>query len=131
MYSITLDHPVDVDSHKYTSLTMRRPKVRDLKVARKVEGDALDQDSALYANLCEVSLKVIDELDPVDFEKLDKKYEEMIPERPQPSELRMAMGVIAREYGQPFSEIENLEVDEFVDYLRDILHEKSRTKEGK
>jgi len=128
MYSITLDHPVDVDSHKYTSLTMRRPKVRDLKVARKVEGDALDQDSALYANLCEVSLKVIDELDPVDF---DKKYEEMIPERPQPSELRMAMGVIAREYGQPFSEIENLEVDEFVDYLRDILHEKSRTKEGK
>ena len=131
MHSITLDHPVKVDSHNYTLLTMRRPKVRDLKVARKVEGDALDQDSVLYANLCEVDPKVIDELDPVDFKKLDKKYEEMVPDPPQPSELRMAMGVIAREYGQPFSEIENLEIDDFVDYLRDLRDEKIKAREGK
>lgn len=131
MYSITLDHPVTVDSHNYTSLPMRRPKVRDLKVARKAEGDALDQDSVLYANLCGVDVTVIDELDPTDFEKLDKKYEEMVPERPQPSELRMGMGVIAREYGQPFSEIENMEIDDFVDWLLQIRDEKIKAKEGK
>lgn len=66
--NITLDYPVTVNGHEYASLTMRRCKVKDRRVASKQPTPA-DQEVTLIANLCDVPPSVIDELDAVDYEK--------------------------------------------------------------
>ena len=66
--TIKLKFPVTVDGHEYTSLQMRRCKVRDRRLAAK-QTTKEDQEITLIANLCEVPPNVIDELDAVDYEK--------------------------------------------------------------
>ena len=53
-----------------SSLTMRRPKVRDERVAE----DEADQEIALFANLCEVSPDTVHELDMADYRKLQEAF---------------------------------------------------------
>jgi hypothetical protein len=67
--SIPLQFPVTVDGQEYKSLTMRRCKVRDRRLAAKQKTDE-DKEITLIANLCEVPPGVIDELDAVDYAKL-------------------------------------------------------------
>jgi len=67
--TVTLKFPVTVDGHEYTSLQMRRCKVKDRRLAAKQKTDE-DREIALIANLCEVPPSVIDELDAVDYAKL-------------------------------------------------------------
>ena len=68
---IKLKFPVTVDGHEYTSLTMRRCKVKDRRIAAKQKSDE-DKEITLIANLCEVAPDVIDELDAVDYAKLQE-----------------------------------------------------------
>jgi hypothetical protein len=125
MIEIPLQYPQDVRGYgKVTSLTMRRPKVRDLKAARRGEGSEFDRDTLLVANLCDVGVEVIDELDVVDWDALEAQYDEFVPERPSPQELKQGMAILAREYSQPFSEIEDMEIDDFVDWLMHLKNEK-------
>lgn len=67
--TIPLKFPVTVDGHEYTSLNMRRCKVKDRRLAAKQKTDE-DREITLIANLCEVPPNVIDELDAVDYAKL-------------------------------------------------------------
>jgi hypothetical protein len=62
----TLKHPVTVDGASYDSLSLRRPKARDLIKARKAK-DELEQMAAMVADLAEVPPKVVQELDAEDF----------------------------------------------------------------
>lgn len=74
---VKLEFPVEVDGEKITELTMRRPKVRDQRAASKQCGSSgldVDLEPQLFANLCEVDIKVLDELDMLDYGKLQDAY---------------------------------------------------------
>lgn len=68
--NITLRVPVSVDGNTITELSIRRPKVRDL---RKLEQTAdatpsqLDQGAALLALLAGIPDAIVEELDATDF----------------------------------------------------------------
>ncbi|WP_320169943.1 phage tail assembly protein [Maridesulfovibrio sp.] len=74
MEPITLDYPVDFGGVEIKELNMRRAKVRDQKAARKSTKNDADYESVLFANLCEVSPDLIDDLDMKDYKKLQEKY---------------------------------------------------------
>ena len=55
---------------------MRRPIVRDLRAARRSAGvDAADAETALFANLCEITPDTIDKMDAGDYFRLQEVYE--------------------------------------------------------
>ena len=74
--TIKLREPITVDGTQRESLTLRRPKVRDLLAAEKselVESPAL-RELKLFANLCEVPPAALEELDAADYVKLQEAY---------------------------------------------------------
>lgn len=75
MASIQLKHPFDRTdgSGRVETITMRRPKVKDLKAADG--GTAQDQETTLFANLCELAPADLDEMDLADYKQLQKTYE--------------------------------------------------------
>lgn len=78
MSAITLDYPVTSDGQEITSISIRRPKVADMLAAdSKKESDA-QKEISMFANLCEVSPKTIEELDLKDYRKLQEAYQDFL-----------------------------------------------------
>ena len=75
MDTIELQYPFEYKGERFTELTVRRPKMRDLKKAQGIK-DELEKSMRMMADLTEVDPKVIDELDPVDFATLSDKVGE-------------------------------------------------------
>ena len=75
--TITLQYPVTVDGEDITELTLRRPKVGDLKRAEKHK-DNFEKSIRIIADLAEVSLKVVEELDAADFAVVSAKVGEFM-----------------------------------------------------
>ena len=73
--TITLQYPVTVDGAEVTTLTMRRPKARDLRDAQRGGGMPADSEIRLFANLCEVTPATIEDLDMADYLRMQKVYE--------------------------------------------------------
>ena len=73
--TITLEYPVTVDGATHTTLTMRRPKVCDMRDAQRGGGTNADSEIRLFGNLCEVAPNVIEEIDMADYAKMQKAYE--------------------------------------------------------
>lgn len=71
---IDLDYPIQVDGVEVRFLTMRRPKVRDQKASAVAGKTDVDKELALFANLCMVAPSTLDELDMVDYGKLQDAY---------------------------------------------------------
>jgi hypothetical protein len=71
---IVLDFPFDFDGENVTSITMRRPKVRDKLRAKNTKGDEMDKGMALISNLVERPLEFLMEIDEVDLDKLEAQY---------------------------------------------------------
>lgn len=71
---IKLKFPFEFDGEKVTSLTMRRPKVRDKLRAKNVKGDEMDKGMALIANLIERPIEMLEEIDEVDLEAVQAQY---------------------------------------------------------
>lgn len=71
---ITLDYPVPSDGVEISTLTVRRPKVRDQVNAAKVPGTDQDREVRMFAELCAVTPDMIEDLDIVDYEKLQDAY---------------------------------------------------------
>lgn len=69
--NIPLKYPVTFDGHEYSVLNMRRCKVKDRRLAAQKKTPE-EQELALIANLCEVPPAVLDELDAVDYAKLQE-----------------------------------------------------------
>lgn len=86
MEKIVLDYPVTVDKVEVKSLNMRRPKVRDQLAAEKGGGGNAEQEVRLFANLCEVPSSTVEELDMVDYAKLQEKYRGFLSSRPGSAE---------------------------------------------
>lgn len=81
---VELEHPVTVEGAAYGELSMRRPKVRDMRDAEKGGGGKAETEIRLFANLCEVAPAVIEEMDLADYERLQEAFGAMLPKRPAP-----------------------------------------------
>ncbi|WP_336814912.1 phage tail assembly protein [Bosea sp. MMO-172] len=73
--SVTLRFPVSVDAVTHTTLTMRRPKMKDSLAATKAPGTPFERDIFLFARLCDVAPNVIEELDELDAGELADQLE--------------------------------------------------------
>ncbi len=75
MQTIELKYPVEATGETFTNLTMRRSKIKDrLLVAKMKTASDEEKEIRLFANLCEVEPKVIEELDEADYSNLQKVY---------------------------------------------------------
>ena len=82
---LRLLHPVSVAGETHEALTMRRPKVRDVKSAERSGGGSnAETEIRLFANLCEVAPAVIEELDLADYERLQAEFGAMVPKADSP-----------------------------------------------
>ena len=77
--TITLEYPVTVDGTTHTTLTMRRPKVRDERDAQRGGGTTGEMELRLFGNLCEVAPAVMEELDAADYDRLQDAYFDFFP----------------------------------------------------
>ena len=75
MQTIKLKYPVENAGETIDSLTMRRSKIKDrLLIAKMKNISDEEKEIRLFANLCEVEPKVIEELDESDYSNLQKIY---------------------------------------------------------
>lgn len=75
MQTIELKYPVEATGETLRNLTMRRSKIKDrLLVAKMKTASDEEKEIRLFANLCEVEPKVIEELDEADYSNLQKVY---------------------------------------------------------
>lgn len=76
---ITLKHPVKLATGQtLTKITLRRPKVRDLKEAQRVSDRAEEQELALIARLAGLTPEDIEELDLVDYKAMADAFRGML-----------------------------------------------------
>ncbi len=74
MNKIKLQFPVTIDGAEYNELSMRRSKVKDRLAVASLKGSDEEKEIRLFANLCEVSPEVVQELDEVDYANVQKVY---------------------------------------------------------
>lgn len=63
---LQLKHPFEFNGEQVTTLSIRRPKLRDMKRVQKVKDD-LEKSITMLADLAEVEPKLLEELDTEDF----------------------------------------------------------------
>ena len=68
--TIKLKEPISVEGREITEVTLRRPKVGDLRRMDKVGGSDLEKTLWLMGALSEMTPAEVDELDAVDMEAL-------------------------------------------------------------
>ena len=69
---IELDYPIMVDGSEVKTVSLRRPKVRDLIAAAKGNRGNEERELSLIANLAEMSPQDLEELDVKDYAKAQK-----------------------------------------------------------
>ena len=75
MQTIKLNYPMEISGENYNTLTIRRSKVKDrLAVAKMKNISEEEKEIRFFANLCEVSPTVIEELDESDYKQLSEVY---------------------------------------------------------
>ncbi len=75
MEIIELKYPVELTGEIINRLHMRRSKIKDrLLVAKMKNSSDEEKEIRLFANLCEVSPTIIEELDESDYANLQKTY---------------------------------------------------------
>jgi hypothetical protein len=75
MQTIKLNYPIELSGEAHNELTMRRSKIKDrLLVAKMKNSSDEEKEIRLFANLCEVEPKLIEELDESDYANLQKIY---------------------------------------------------------
>ena len=74
MQTIKLNYPIELSGATHEELTMRRSKIKDRLLVAKLKTSDEEKEIRLFANLCEVEPKVIEELDESDYSNLQKIY---------------------------------------------------------
>lgn len=74
--TITLSEPVEYNGETIEQLTMRKPKVRDLKLLPSGLNDQ-DREITLLANLCDQSPEALEELTLGDYADLQQIYQSL------------------------------------------------------
>ncbi len=75
METITLKYPITVNNTAVSELTLRRPTVRDMLAADKMQGSDAEKEIRMFCNLCEVEPSVIETLDLADYNQLQQAYQ--------------------------------------------------------
>jgi hypothetical protein len=76
---IELKHPVKLATgQQIAKITLRRPKVRDLKQAQRVSDKAEEQELALIAQLAGLTPEDIEELDLSDYKAIAESFRGML-----------------------------------------------------
>ncbi len=88
MSNIKLKYPVNIDGVSYTELNMRRSKVKDRLAVTAMKCSDEQKEITLFANLCEVPPKVIEELDETDYTSVQKVYLGFFGSAPETSNTR-------------------------------------------
>lgn len=70
MQKIKLETAIKIDGVEIHEISLRPPKVRDLLIANKTKADESTREVNLIANLAEVSVEAIHELDLRDYMKI-------------------------------------------------------------
>jgi hypothetical protein len=82
---VKLVRPLNVEGQMITDVTIRRPKVRDLRALEKAREPGfteLDQGIAMAAALCDLPLAVMDEMDAGDFAAISEVLGGFLPKAP-------------------------------------------------
>ncbi|MFN4140242.1 phage tail assembly protein [Aestuariivirga sp.] len=82
---VKLVRPFRVEERMITEVTIRRPKVRDLRALEKVREPGvteLDQSIAMTATLCDLSTEAMDEMDAADFAAVSVVLGSFLPKAP-------------------------------------------------
>lgn len=76
---ITLKHPVKLATGQTLGkVTLRRPKVKDLKAAQRVSDKTEEQELALIAMLAGLTPEDIEELDLADYKAIAESFRAML-----------------------------------------------------
>ena len=75
MEKITLKYPVSINGSDVSELNLRRPTVRDMLAADKMQGSDAEKEIRMFCNLCEVEPAVIEMLDLADYTQLQQAYQ--------------------------------------------------------
>jgi hypothetical protein len=80
MTKIKLANAIKIDGKELTEISIRRPKVRDrLAVERSNASDA-EKEVQLIANLAELPIEVIEDIDLADYAKLQRALTDFLSE---------------------------------------------------
>ncbi|GHM58803.1 MAG: hypothetical protein sL5_04090 [Candidatus Mesenet longicola] len=79
MNTILLNEPITANGSVISELTLRRPKVRDYLAIDRLDGSDLAREVALTANLASVAKETIEELDIVDYVKIQEVLRGFFP----------------------------------------------------
>ena len=114
MKTIKLNYPIEADGQTYNKLSLRRSKVKDrLAVARMKNTSDEEKEIRFFANLCEVTPSVIEELDEADYKQLSETYMNFLLIR---GELHKAVIILAKITHWTLSEISNMDEEEFINW---------------
>ena len=72
MKKIKLENPIKIDGVEVNEISLRPPKVRDLIASSKRNNDEAEKEVNLIANLGEISLETVQELDLRDYIKIQE-----------------------------------------------------------
>lgn len=80
MLKITLKEPVKVDGKELNEICLRRPKVRDRLIAERSNATDAEKEVQLMANLAELPVEAIEDIDLGDYVKLQKALSSFLSE---------------------------------------------------
>lgn len=83
--TVKLSQPFEVDGKPIAEVTLRRPKVKDLRAMDRTKGEnasEMDQGIAMAAVLCGIPVAAIDEMDAGDFAKVSEVISGFLHEVP-------------------------------------------------
>jgi hypothetical protein len=86
MQTIKLQDPITIDNITYDELNIRRPKVRDRLAVERMKKTDAEKEIAMIANLAEVDIRVIEELDLADYGKIQQSFADFFPSTPEISD---------------------------------------------
>lgn len=86
MQTIKLQDPITIDNITYDELNIRRPKVRDRLAVERMKKTDAEKEIAMIANLAEVDIRVIEELDLADYGKIQQSFADFFSSTPEISD---------------------------------------------
>jgi hypothetical protein len=73
MTKIKLSEPIKIDGKDVSEVTLRRPKVRDRLIVERSNVSDAEKEVQLIANLSELPIEAIEDLDLRDYAKIQKE----------------------------------------------------------
>ncbi|WP_163833294.1 phage tail assembly protein [Spartinivicinus ruber] len=84
MSTVNLEYPIQCEGVTVDSITLRRPKARDLKIMETTKGGDISKSITLIAHLAEISPKAVEDLDAADFQKVSEVVASFLGAVPSP-----------------------------------------------